>query len=113
MKSLHQCGSVNVVVASNGKLACLNSILKGGYLQQLCSYLRTQERLDDPASLSADGLLLHPQIGGAVDEAMEVQGHRMRFKTIDLTAPLGEFEQDLRRILDGWSAVLAGQQIAG
>lgn len=45
-------------------------------------------------------MLLHPQTGGAVDEAMEVQGHLMRFRTIDLTAPPGAFEQGLREVVD-------------
>lgn len=74
-------------------------VLRSGYLYQLYAYLRTQERSDDPASLSAEGLLLHPQTGGAIDEVMTVQGHRMRFKTIDLTAPSGVFEKDLRAVV--------------
>jgi 5-methylcytosine-specific restriction enzyme subunit McrC len=36
-------------------------VLKSGYLYQLYAYLRTQERPDDPASLAAEGLLLHPR----------------------------------------------------
>jgi 5-methylcytosine-specific restriction enzyme subunit McrC len=40
-------------------------------------------------------MLLHPQIGGAVDEWMTVQGHRMHFKTIDLTTSAAEFEAEL------------------
>ncbi|MCC5974274.1 MAG: hypothetical protein JJT81_09495, partial [Rubellimicrobium sp.] len=65
---------------------------------QLYSYLRTQERGDDPASLRATGMLLHPQTGGSVDESMIVQGHVMRVKTIDLTAPPGAFERALRNL---------------
>ena len=80
-----------------------SDMLKSGYLYQIYAYLRTQERADDPASLHAEGLLLHPQTGGTVDEFMELQGHVMRFKTIDLAAPPGEFEADLQRVvpLDG------------
>ncbi|WP_439544780.1 5-methylcytosine-specific restriction endonuclease system specificity protein McrC [Sandarakinorhabdus sp.] len=77
------------------------AILKSGYLYQIYAYLRTQEDSNDPASLTADGMLLHPQTGGAVDEAMEVQGHQMRFKTIDLTAPPAAFEHGLRDIIGG------------
>lgn len=76
-----------------------DGILKSGYLYQLYTYLRTQERMDDPRSLSAEGMLLHPQTGGAIDEVMTVQGHPMRFKTIDLTAPPGDFERALRALL--------------
>ena len=77
-----------------------DQILKSGYLYQLYAYLRTQERADDPASLTAEGMLLHPQTGGAIDESMQVQGHLMRFKTIDLTAPWEGFEQALREVVD-------------
>lgn len=75
-------------------------ILKSGYLYQLYAYLRTQEREDDQASFSVEGLLLHPQTGGSIDEAMELQGHRMRFKTIDLTANSAAFETELRNIVE-------------
>lgn len=72
-------------------------ILKSGYLYQLYAYLRTQERADDLASWTAEGMLLHPQTGGSVDEVMEIQGHLMRFKTIDLSAPVRHFEASLRQ----------------
>lgn len=73
-----------------------DEMLKSGYLYQLYAYLRTQEKDDDPASLSSVGLLLHPQIGGAVDEWMDIQGHRMCFRTIDLTTRPEEFEDSIR-----------------
>lgn len=75
------------------------AILKSGYLYQLYSYLRTQERANDEVSLRSEGMLLHPQIGGAVDEEMSVQGHVMRFKTIDLLLPPDCFETELRNIV--------------
>lgn len=74
-------------------------ILKSGYLYQLYTYLRSQERSDDPATLTAEGMLLHPQTGGAVDELMTVQGHSMRFKTIDLSKHPGDVEASLRRLI--------------
>ncbi len=77
-----------------------DQILKSGYLYQLYTYLRSQERPDAPDRLTTEGLLLHPQTGGAVDEPMTVQGHRMRFKTIDLTAPATEFEAGLQRVVN-------------
>jgi 5-methylcytosine-specific restriction enzyme subunit McrC len=52
-----------------------------------------------PDTLASEGLLLRPQIGGVMDEAMTIQGHRMRFKTIDLTAPATEFEARLRGVV--------------
>lgn len=76
-----------------------DDILKSGYLYQLYAYLRTQERIEDPASMSAEGMLLHPQAGGEIDEAMGVQGHIMRFRTIDLMAAPEIFEKSLQGIV--------------
>ncbi len=49
---------------------------------------RSQEGQDNPATPWADaaaGLLLHPAIDTEVDEAVNIQGHRLRFATVDLT----------------------------
>lgn len=59
---------------------------KTGYIYQLYAYLRSQEKHDDPRANSADGLLLHPAINGDFDESVRIQGHRMRFATVDLAA---------------------------
>ena len=75
------------------------TMLKSGYLYQLYAYLRTQERPDDAASRHSEGILLHPQVGEAVDETMEVQGHKMRAKTIDLMASPAAFEAQLEQIV--------------
>lgn len=83
-----------------------DQILKSGYLYQLYTYLRSQERPDDPASLTAEGMLLHPQTEGAVDEVMTIQCHRMRFKTIDLTGDPREFERNLNGLT--WEREIAG-----
>ena len=58
-----------------------NARAQGAYLYQLYAYLRSQERADDPATLTSEGMLLHPQTGGAVDEVMTIQGHALRFKS--------------------------------
>lgn len=76
-----------------------NEILKSRYIYQLYAYLRSQEQPEEPATLTAEGMLLHPQTGGSVDEGMTLQGHRFRFKTIDLTAGPGEFEASLRSLV--------------
>ncbi len=60
--------------------------LRSGYLYQMYAYLRSQERSDDPMSQHASGLLLHPSVGRHVDEAATIQGHRIRFATVDLAA---------------------------
>lgn len=63
--------------------------LRAGYVYQLYGYLRSQEGQDNPAAPWADsaaGLLLHPAIDTEVDESVNIQGHRLRFATVDLTA---------------------------
>ena len=60
--------------------------LRSGYLYQIYAYLRSQSGRGDPLADSAEGLLLHPAIGETVDEAITIQGHGIRFATVDLTA---------------------------
>ena len=36
------------------------AVLKSGYIYQLYTYLRSQERLEDPRSLTATGMFIHP-----------------------------------------------------
>jgi len=59
--------------------------LRSGYIYQIYAYLRSQEYEPDPPSLSAAGMLLHPAVDGDIDEAVTIQGHRIRFATVDLT----------------------------
>lgn len=63
------------------------SRFKTDHIYQLYSYLRSQERPDDPLSLNSDGMLLYPSIGTDVDETAVIQGHSVRFVTIDLAQP--------------------------
>ena len=63
-----------------------NPTLKSEYIYQVYAYLRSQERQSDPLSFTASGMLLHPSVGQEVDEAATIQGHRIRFATVDLTA---------------------------
>ena len=60
--------------------------LTSGYIYQIYAYLRSQEHNDDPASLNSSGMLLHPAVGEDVDESAVIQGHRIRFATVDLAA---------------------------
>jgi 5-methylcytosine-specific restriction enzyme subunit McrC len=69
--------------------------LKTGYVYQLYAYLRSQEGRGDPRAGQADGLLLHPAISAHVDESVRIQGHRMRFATVDLTASPQEMSRQL------------------
>jgi 5-methylcytosine-specific restriction enzyme subunit McrC len=84
----------HIFTASNYR----DDILKSGYLYQLYTYLRTQEAADDQPSLNATGILLHPQVGGAVDEEMKIQGHSLEFRTIDLAADAGGFENAIENL---------------
>jgi 5-methylcytosine-specific restriction enzyme subunit McrC len=63
------------------------AVLKSGYLYQMYAYLRSQEKDDEPLSMSAEGLFIHPAVGFGVDEDVRIQGRRIRFTTLDLTLP--------------------------
>ena len=60
--------------------------LRSGYIYQMYAYLRSQEHEGDLLSMNASGMLLHPSVDGDVDEAATIQGHRIRFATVNLAA---------------------------
>ena len=60
--------------------------LDSGHIYQMYAYLRSQESDSDLRSLDSSGLLLHPSVGEDVDESAVIQGHRIRFATVDLAA---------------------------
>ena len=74
------------------------SRFKTDHLYQLYSYIRSQERSNDPMSLSADGILLYPSVGLDIDETALIQGHRVRFVTVDLGRPSVEVIKRLQAI---------------
>ena len=77
--------------------------LHSGYIYQIYAYLRSQEMPSDPLSLTASGMLLHPSVGEEFDEAVTIQGHRIRFVTVDLAANSRAIRNRLRALtLDGW-----------
>ena len=71
--------------------------LRSGYLYQIYAYLRSQAGRGNPAEDRAEGLLLHPSVEKDVDEAAVIQGHPIRFATVDLAAPGTKIRQ---RLLD-------------
>lgn len=72
--------------------------LASGYVYQIYSYLRSQ---DGPEQrIRSEGLMLHPSIGERVDEEVVIQGHRIRFATVDLMAQPGQF-------VDGFLAAIS------
>ena len=84
---------IRILTRSNHR----DEILRSGYLYQMYAYLRTQEHMEQPPSLTSEGILLHPQVGGSVDETLVIQGHPISFRTIDLTAPTTEFASQLHK----------------
>ena len=77
-------------------------------LYQLYAYLRSQERPSDPMSIDSDGILLYPTAGLHIDETALIQGHRVRFVTVDLDRPSSEVVEQLRAIPTSSSLTRAG-----
>ena len=50
----------------------------------------------------ASGLLLHPSIGEMVDESVTIQGHAIRFATVDLAAESVAIRGQLLGVIDSW-----------
>jgi 5-methylcytosine-specific restriction enzyme subunit McrC len=72
--------------------------LRSGYVYQIYAYLRSQVGRGDALADGASGLLLHPAIGTAVDETVLIQGHHIRFATVDLTATPNTIRSELLRL---------------
>ncbi len=76
--------------------------VQSGYIYQIYAYLRSQEGNGDPLAENASGLLLHPSVGGMVNESVVIQGHEIRFATVDLGADAKEIRSQLLRVLSGF-----------
>jgi len=74
--------------------------LRSGYIYQIYTYLRSQEGLGDPLADKATGILLHPSIGSMLDESVVIQGHEIRFATIDLSAETKLIRHQLLQIVE-------------
>jgi 5-methylcytosine-specific restriction enzyme subunit McrC len=72
--------------------------LRSGYVYQIYAYLRSQVGRGDSLADRASGLLLHPSVGDAVDETVVIQGHSIRFATVDLTASASVIRSQLLRL---------------
>ena len=73
--------------------------LSSAYLYQIYAYLRSQVGRGDRSADHAEGLLLHPAVGENVDESAIIQGHRIRFATVDLTASTSAIRDQLLRFV--------------
>ncbi len=87
----------SIVTAGHYRQATLSS----EHLYQLYSYVRSQERPDDPRSLGATGMLLHPSVREDVYEAAVIQGHEVRFATVDLAACSRTIRERLLQVVAG------------
>ena len=74
--------------------------LRSGYLYQIYAYLRSQVGRGDSLADRASGLLLHPSVGEMFDETVVIQGHNIRFATVDLTASAAEIRSQLLRLCE-------------
>ena len=74
--------------------------LRNGYLYQMYAYLRTQEENGDPLARTATGVFLHPAVDRMLYEAVEIQGHEIRFATVDLSASTAEIRKQLREAIE-------------
>ncbi|MCY4558184.1 MAG: 5-methylcytosine-specific restriction endonuclease system specificity protein McrC [Chloroflexi bacterium] len=77
-----------------------NQTFKSGNIYQMYAYLRSQEDTGDPLWRTANGVLLYPSLGVDYDEAAIIQGHRVRFATVDLATDTPNIRQQLLRIAD-------------
>ncbi|MFC1526226.1 5-methylcytosine-specific restriction endonuclease system specificity protein McrC [Candidatus Latescibacterota bacterium] len=76
--------------------------VRSGYVYQMYAYLRSQEGREDPLADGASGILLHPSVSQTIDETVVIQGHALRFATVDLAAESGAIRERLMEI--AWGA---------
>lgn len=67
------------------------------HLFQIYAYLRSQAHCSENHR-SATGILLYPTVHHRLSEAIPVQGHEIRWETVDLAQPWEEIEKDLLKI---------------
>ncbi|HLR47554.1 MAG TPA: 5-methylcytosine-specific restriction system specificity protein McrC [Corynebacterium sp.] len=67
--------------------------LRSGYLYQIYAYLLSQHDNPDYGAHS-EGLMLHPVVDGHLDEEASIQGHRIRFATVDLRGTYASIVKD-------------------
>ncbi len=79
--------------------------LRSNYIYQIYAYLRSQEGGGRPFANVSEGILLHPSVGGAmINEAVVIQGHKIRFATVNLAAGAREIRRQLLNVIgDGGS----------
>jgi 5-methylcytosine-specific restriction enzyme subunit McrC len=71
---------------------------KASHLYQIYAYLRSQEGVS-AAHDAASGLLLYPTVGIALAEEVRLQGHSVRFLTLDLDQQWAKLEKALLEVI--------------
>lgn len=84
-----------------------NTSLRSKYIYQMYGYLMSQTGRGKPKWDRANGLLLHPAVGAMVDEWVTIQGHTIRFATVDLTASAAEIRTQLLRVIEPAGSALS------
>ncbi len=74
--------------------------LRSKYIYQIYAYLRSQEGRGDSLADRATGILLHPSVGIMFNESATIQGHEIRFATVDLSAETTLIRQQLLQIVE-------------
>ena len=93
----HRKTSQRVILDTKLTTKCLNESQSGslklssGHLYQLYAYLRSQEE----AWGKMTGVLLYPAVRYKLSDCVEMQGHRLRWETIDLSQDWNQIEADL------------------
>ena len=77
-----------------------NHTFKSENIYQMYAYLRSQEDTGDPLWRTATGVLLYPSLALPYDEMATIQGHQIRFATVDLASDTPTIRQQLLRIAD-------------
>ena len=81
--------------------------LQSSYIYQIYAYLRSQEGTGKPFVDVSEGILLHPSVDGKImNEAAVIQGHKIRFATVDLAAEAKEIRKHLLYVVIGDSSSL-------
>ena len=74
--------------------------MRSAYMYQIYAYLKSQKGRGDHLADKAEGLLLHPSVGDMVNETVIIQGHQIRFATVDLSADTKEIRKQLLKVLE-------------
>lgn len=69
------------------------------HLFQIYSYIKSQEDKSEYYSKST-GLLLYPTITNKLSETIDIQGHKIRWESINLAQPWENIEQDLLKLIN-------------